>query len=87
MKIVKAGDYIAFGFNYNGGVPNEIIVDEVTLVMGDEALVHFMYGYKSMGEWIKKEDIIAIGNDKASGIIPGYSGRFNILIPNHPLLK
>ena len=57
-------DYIAFGFNYNGGEPNEIIVDKISSIQKDKVLVHFLYGHKSLAEYVNKNDIIAIGNLK-----------------------
>jgi hypothetical protein len=84
---VKKGTYIAFGFNYNGGKPSEIIVDNVTSTNETKVLVHFMYGHHSLAEYVAKEDIIAIGNPKGKGKIRGWTGNFDILQPNHPLLK
>jgi hypothetical protein len=46
-----------------------------------------MYGHHSLSEYVEKEDIIAIGNQKGTGKIRGWSGNFDILQPNHPLLK
>jgi hypothetical protein len=74
------GNYIAFGFNYHGGKPNEIIVDNITNVDGDKVLVHFLYGYKSLGEYVNKKDILAIGNNETGeGKIKGWSGKYDIL--------
>ena len=85
---LKSGDYIAFGFNYNGGEPNDIIIDNITSVYDDRVLVHFLYGYKSMAEFILKKDIIAIGDlENGESKIPHCSGKFNILLPDHPLLN
>lgn len=84
MKTIEdltEGDYIAFGFNYNGGEPNEIIVDNLTKIYENEVLVHFLYGHHSLSEFVKKEDILAIGNSGAKGIIPGWSGTYYILNP------
>jgi hypothetical protein len=80
IKNLVKGDYIAFGFNYNGGKPNQIIVDNITEVFSDEVLVHFMYGLKSLSEIVKKEDILAIGNEKTGeGKVYGWSGKYDIL--------
>jgi hypothetical protein len=74
------GDYIAFGFNYNGGEPSEIIVNNITSAWGDEFLVHFVYGYKSLSEFVKKENILAIrNNETGEGTIKGWSGKYDIL--------
>ena len=83
---LKEGDYIAFEWAF-GIFGKEIIVTSITSVKNDDVLVHFLYGYKSESEWIKKKDIIAIGDTSASGKIKGWSGNFNILLPNHELLK
>lgn len=78
------GDYIAFGFNYNGGQPNEIIVDNITEVYKnketvEQVLVHFAYGYKSLAEFIKRDNILAIGNSQGKGVIKGWTGTYDIL--------
>jgi hypothetical protein len=49
------GDYIAFGFNYHGGEPNEIIVSKITQVYKHDVLTHFLYGHHSLSESIKKK--------------------------------
>ena len=73
-------DSIAFGFNYNGGKPDEIIVDNISHIKENEVLVIFLYGYKSMAEFVKKEDILAIGNnEEGKGTIKGWSGKYDIL--------
>ncbi|HPD81566.1 MAG TPA: hypothetical protein PK357_00515 [Candidatus Pacearchaeota archaeon] len=77
-KLAK-GDYIAFGFNYNGGEPNEIIVDNITEIYEHKVLVHFLYGHHSLSEFIKKEDILAIGNSQGKGVIKGCTGTYDIL--------
>lgn len=85
---IKEGDYVAFGFNYNGGTAKEIIVDNITKVYEDRVLVHFMYGHHSLAEFIDKKDIIAVGNNTTgTSKIKGCSGKFHILLENHPLLK
>jgi hypothetical protein len=82
MKSVEnltKGDHMAFGFNYNGGEPNEIIVDNITEIYEKDVLIHFVYGYKSLSESVKKEDILAIGNSKGRGRIKGWTGSYDIL--------
>lgn len=80
------GDFIAFEWAY-GMFGREIIVAPITLYHEDEVLVHFLYGYQSESEFIKKSDIIAVGSSSANGKIKGWSGNFNILIPDHELLQ
>jgi hypothetical protein len=81
LNSLKEGDYIAFGFNYNGGEPKEIIVSNITSVYEDKVLVHFLYGHHSLGEFINKNNILAIGNNQCKGKIKGWSGGFDILKP------
>ncbi len=76
---LKEGDYIAFGFSYNGGKPNEIIVDNITSIVHGKLVVHFLYGYKSMCEVIKKEDVLAIGDEHGKGEIKWWHGKYHIL--------
>jgi hypothetical protein len=80
-----AGDFIAFEWNY--GIGKEIIVSNITSVDRNKVLTHFLYGYRSEAEWVNKKDIIAIGNPNGSGKIRGWSGKFDILLPDHELLK
>lgn len=84
---LKEGDYIAFPWKYgNGG--DEIIVTNITAVYDDSVLVHFLYGYKSESEFVPKKDIIAIGDiKKGKHKIKGWSGKFHLLKPKHPLLN
>lgn len=85
---LQAGDYIAFGFNYNGGEPQEIMVSNITSKHGKQFLTHFLYGHHSLSEYIKSENILAIGNNE-SGVsqLNGWGGKYDILQPEHPLIK
>lgn len=78
------GDYIAFGFNYNGGEPTELIVSNITQIYKDkksiiQVLVHFQYANHSIGEFVKRENIWAIGNPEGTGKIKGWTGKYDIL--------
>ncbi|VVB82422.1 Uncharacterised protein [uncultured archaeon] len=75
------GDYIAFGFDYNGGEPSEIIVDKIQSVYmkGKVFSVTFLYGYKSLTEYVNDKKILAIGNEKGRGKIPGWKGNYDII--------
>ena len=76
------GDYIAFGFNYNGGEPNEIIVNEIDEIYQGKFLVVFLYGDKSLSKFVNKEDILAIGNDETGEAeIKNWSGKYDVLNP------
>jgi hypothetical protein len=87
LENLKEGDYIAFGFSYNGGKHTDIVVDNITSVSKGRVLVHFLYGHHSLAEYIEKKDIIAIGNKGGESKIKGWGGKFDLLLPNHPLLK
>ncbi|VVB84036.1 Uncharacterised protein [uncultured archaeon] len=74
---LKRGDYIAFGFNYNGGKPNEIIVSCIEKVWGEEFSVSFGYNGRHLSEFVKKEKVLAIqdneaGEEKIYGCIGKY---------------
>ena len=86
LSNLKKGDYIAFQWDY-GIFGKEIIVDSITCVEDDKVLVHFLYGHKSEAEWVKKSDIIAVGDKSCNGRIKGWTGFFDILLPNHELLS
>lgn len=79
LDTLKEGDYIAFGFNYNGNESTEIMVDSVTIVEKNKILVYFLYGHHSLSEWVKRKDILAIGCSESIGKIKGWIGTFNIL--------
>lgn len=90
MKTVadlKSGDYIAFGFNFHGGTPNEIWVTNITTINDGNFVVHFMYGHHSLSEIIKPEGVLAIGNPDSKTKIKGWGGRFDIIQPDHFLMK
>ena len=86
IERLKPGDYIAFEWKY-GTLGPEIMVTNITSVGKNYVLVHFLDGYKSEAEFVKKGDIIAIGDTSATGKIKHWIGNFNILQPNHPLLN
>jgi hypothetical protein len=81
LNNLQEGDYIAFEDE------NELFVDSITTIRGDLVLVHFLDGYKSRAAWIKKQDIIAIGDSESTGKINGWRGTYNILLSNHKLLN
>lgn len=62
IQINQDTDAIAFLFSYYADEKPSIEMADITLVDYEtkQVLVHFLYGYKSMGEWIKFEDIVAI---------------------------
>ena len=85
---LKCGDYIAFGFNYNGGEPDEIIVSNITYIAENGLLCHFLYGHHSLSEIVKIDDVLAIGNNKEGKVkLRGYSGKFTVVKRNELLNK
>lgn len=58
----------------------ETIVAQPTSIHGDEILFHFLRGHKSEAEFVKKEEIVAVGDVKNGTVgILGWSGRYRIL--------
>jgi hypothetical protein len=86
IEDLKARDYIAFAWSYINGEPKQIWVSNITLVSDDGFIVHFMYGHKSIGELVKFDDVLAIGNKDGASEIKGWSGKFDIIQPEHPLI-
>lgn len=69
-----------FGFNYNRGEPDEVIAGKPTLIYDNKILFHFLYGHHSLSETIKKEDIVAVGDNEDDTVsVSGWSGRFKII--------
>ena len=63
----------------DGAVDPTVIVGKPTLVE-DELLFHFMIGHKSESEFVKKEDIIAVGdNENGTVKVLGWTGKYRIL--------
>ena len=87
--IFEMGKHYAFGFNYNGGIPNEIIVETPTVVTAaGAALFHFTHGHHSLGEYVKPEEVIAIGDSTlGTHSVSGWKGRYVIVQPEHPLMS
>ncbi|HKL24422.1 MAG TPA: hypothetical protein VJ912_03740 [Candidatus Nanoarchaeia archaeon] len=81
LENLQEKDYIAFGFNYDNKEPSEIIVSNITKIYKNKVLTHFLYGHKSLSEYIKKQDILAIGNPRGEGKIKGWTGNYDILKP------
>ncbi len=93
LKQLKEGDHIAFPYEYFHGQAGSthadarIEVAPITAVYDDYVLVHFLSGYKSVGEDIKFEHIVAIGNPKGEAQIKGWTGSFDVLRPENEVLK
>lgn len=87
LAVIKPTDHIAFGFNFNGGEPNEIIVSNITSISEHGILCHFMYGHHSLSEYVKEENVLAIGDNKNGTIeIKGWSGKYKRLKADSKLL-
>lgn len=67
-------------FFFHDGHEKHVIVAKPTLIEEDKILFHFSLGWKSEGEWVRKSDILAVG-DMESGIVEvlGWGGRYLIL--------
>jgi hypothetical protein len=79
---IDEDSHIAFGFNYNGGEHDEIIVSNITSIRKENGirtfLCHFLYGHHSLSEFIKEQDVLAIGHE--DGVkLRGWRGKFKIL--------
>ena len=74
---IKEGDYIAFMWSYMSVDEKHIEVAPVTSVGTNDFLVHFLYGYKSIGEFIKRDEVIAIGNLEGATKLKGWGGKFD----------
>jgi len=71
--------YYMFGFNYNGGIPDEVIVEKPTSIDDDVILFHFLDGHRSVGEYVKKENIVAVGEYDGAFEVAGWNGRYSVL--------
>ena len=86
LENIEKTDHIAFVFSYNGE-EESIIVSNITSISSDGSyLVHFMDGHNSLGEHVKKENILAIGNLDSNIRIKGWGGRYDIIQEDHPLI-
>lgn len=86
VEDLKPGDFIAFGFNYHGGKPDQVMVSNISSVWdGPRFMSHFLYGHHSLSEIFGIDNIIAIGNPEGETKIPGWSGKFDLINPE--LLK
>ncbi len=87
---LKEGDYIAFPFKYLSSDPEEIMVSSITSVHENtrSVLVHFLNGHHSVGEWVKLDDILAIGNSESGeSKLKGWSGKFDVVNKGHYLIR
>lgn len=79
--------HFAFQWTWNGE-EDEIIVAKPTMIYDDCVLVHFLHGHHSIGEHVRYEDILAIGDaENGTHGIKGWSGRYRLIQPEHKLLK
>ena len=63
----KKNDAVAFLWSYTAGEKKDLQMANVTAVLNNgDIVVHFLYGYKSVAETIKPEDVIAILNPEGA---------------------
>lgn len=74
-------NHYMFGFNYNGGTPDDVIVETPTYIDDDEFIFHFMLGVKSLVETVKRRKIVAVGSQTGDVSVRGWSGKYTILNP------
>lgn len=79
IDTLTTNNYIAFYWRYSATDTPHIEVSQITSVQEDDVLVHFLWGYKSIAEYIKKSDIIAIGNALGETKLEGWSGKFDLV--------
>lgn len=84
---LKEGDYIAFGFNYHGGEPDEIMVTNISFAHPNYFIVHFLYGHHSLAETVYRDKVLAIGDSAGKNGIKGWNGNFIIVDKKNKLLK
>ncbi|MCC6198632.1 hypothetical protein IT401_00210 [Candidatus Nomurabacteria bacterium] len=78
--------YMFFFAHARGTCTPGAIVEKPTKIEKDKVLFHFLVGYKSEGEWIKKEEILAVGDNTTGTVqVKGWSGKYQIL--NSTLFK
>ena len=86
VEDLKIGDYIAFKFTYNGTY-DEIIVSKITSIHGKRFYCHFLYGHHSLSEDVIEENILAIGNLDGESGLSGWTGKYDLIQPEHELVK
>lgn len=70
----------SYMFYFHDGHEKNLIVAKPTIIEEDKILFHFSIGYKSEGEWVRKSDILAVG-DMENGTVQviGWGGKYSIL--------
>lgn len=85
--ILDGTEHIMFGWSFHGGcrdttTPEEVVVSSITSLFHDGKLVmvHFLDGYKSIGEQMTLDKIIAIGDNKNGTVeVKGWGGKYRIV--------
>lgn len=84
LAMLKEGEwqsFIAFEFEFGTHGPC-IEVSDITNLYKDKVLCHFYRGHRSESEFIKKNDIIAIGDNENGDVqLHGHKGNFIVLRP------
>jgi hypothetical protein len=74
-------NHYMFGFNYNGGTPDDVVVETPSYIDDDDLTFHFLIGYKSLVESVKRRKIVAVGSELGDVSVCGWSGKYTILNP------
>lgn len=74
MKLnFKENDAIAFMWSYTSADKKVLQMANITTILSNgDIIVHFLYGYKSVAETIKPEEVIAILNPE--GVLTNVQG-------------
>jgi hypothetical protein len=81
----KTGDFIGFDWLDHGG-NHVLIVDEISSIVNDRYVVHFLYGLRGEAELISEEQVLILGNNESGTTeFMGWSGKYTI-INDSPLL-
>lgn len=90
IEQLQSGDWIAFEWSYHPIEEKQIWVAQIHATNDKKEHFHvsFLYGYKSLSETIKAEDVIAIGSSIGDYEIKLWTGggKFVVLKPNDPVL-
>lgn len=81
LEAGQGKSYIAFKFPFGPTGPS-IVVSDITFIIGDTLICHFMMGLKSDSFQLLKNEVLAIGDMEEGDIeFSGWSGRFLVLRP------
>ncbi|MEI6022570.1 MAG: hypothetical protein WCQ32_01890 [bacterium] len=78
-------EHYMFSWKYGIGNKPSIFVEQPTSIEKDTVLFHFLNGHSSESEFIKKDEILAVGIKEKGVQVKGYGGSYRIL--NQTLFK